>query len=254
MEKIEFIEKAPQYYALAVTIFLRRNEGKLLTIADFSTSSLTKTGYNHFTADLLLRRALELLSTHGVLEIITDDFGPTLYRSSSVLSQWAKEDALRIFPLFDKYNQIQSMDWLVAALMGVNSQFGSLDIQESDFGNKLEELQWEPIPLERTNEKLIAATTALDEAIEQIEQNNGYATTAPGEREHVLENLKAATKSLKERGHIYWAQLRSWAMEPLTRVVNRFGNAAVGVSSSAAKEALIDWLKSLIENGFPNIF
>lgn len=84
----------------------------------------------------------------------------------------------------------------------------------------------------------------MDQAIEKIESSNGYAAEVPGERQYVLESLKTASKTLKENAQIYWMQLKVFVLEPLSRVIKRFGNAAEGVAASAARDAIHDWLKT----------
>jgi len=126
----------------------------------------------------------------------------------------------------------------------VNKQYDELDITQDDFNNNLVEAQWEPIPLDRRDERLSGATEALDAAIGAIETDNGYAVHAVAEREYVLSNLRSASKALKEQTQIYWMQVKVFALEPLGRIIKRFGPAAVGMAALAARQAIFDWLKA----------
>jgi hypothetical protein len=102
---------------------------------------------------------------------------------------------------------------------------------------------WEPIPLNREEEKQKAAVEKLDEVIEELRGDNGYATSNPEEKVFVQDKLAAVSKRLKEDSHISWMYLREFVFAPLTILIKRFGGAAVGVAAVAAKEAFTSWLK-----------
>ncbi len=144
--------------------------------------------------------------------------------------------------LFRKYNQLANKDWLRSAIRSVNETYDSLQVEPSDFSQDTIEIEWEPIPLDRSNEALIQATEQVQKAINSIEQDNGYAANAPGEREYVLSNLKAFQKAA-EQSEIYWLQIKTFALEPLARVIKRFGPAALGIAATAARESIVEWLK-----------
>jgi hypothetical protein len=167
-----------------------------------------------------------------------------MYRASETFEHWLSDSASKKFPLFDKFREIGSdSDWLRAALRKLNKVYGELGITDNDFAVEAED-QWEPIPLDRSDPLLEAATEKLDVAIEAIESDNGYAIHHPGERDHVLAQLKIFADAVKTRTQVYWPQVKTYAIDPLTRVVKRFGDAAVGVAAFAARQAIVDWLKA----------
>ena len=178
------------------------------------------------------------------IEVLEDDFGPTVYRAAPTLLDWFYNDPHEHLPLFKKYRDISNLGWLHNALEAVNNHYKELDINPSDFADEFIEIGWQPIPLDRADEKLVTATRELDQAIRQIERDNGYAVSFPGERQYVLENLKLASKILKDEGQILVMQIRAYAIDPLGRVVKRFGKAAVGIAADAALAALKEWLKA----------
>jgi hypothetical protein len=110
--------------------------------------------------------------------------------------------------------------------------------------NDPQEMQWEPLPLDRTDSKQQAANEALDNVVEELRQDNGYAATNPEEKAFVQDKLVAVTKRLKEDTHISWMYLREFAFKPLGIVIKRFGGAAIGIAAVAARESLVSWLKS----------
>jgi hypothetical protein len=247
LDKLEYIEKAPEYYALGIVLGLLNFEltgTRAGTIRHLDVAfNPSASGKNFFMHEPLTKEAVNLLARLGCVEIIQDDFGPTAYGPSARLRKWFDHDPHDDLPLFKKYRGFHDVDWLAQALDGVNQTYFDLGVSDADFARELTETQWEPIPLDRGDEALISARGALDEAIRQIEQDNGYAVTVPGEREYVLDNLKRASTILKEQSLIYVMQLRAYVIEPLRLVIRRFGPAAVGLAANVAREAFKDWLK-----------
>jgi hypothetical protein len=117
-----------------------------------------------------------------------------------------------------------------------------------------EEAQWEPIPLDRADNKQEAAIKALDKIIEDLRSDNGYASSNPEEKAFVQEGLSATSKRLKEDTQTSWMYIREFALKPIQILIKRFGVAAIGLAASAAKEALLVWLKSKGVNFLDGIF
>jgi hypothetical protein len=182
-----------------------------------------------------------MLSAAGVIEVIPDDFGPTIIKPKEGLAQWIGETD---FAAFRKYSEIKSWSWLRSTIKAVNDSADRLNIEDADFEPAVVDTQWEPIPLDRADQKLQETTRALDDAIESIEGDNGYAANVPAEREYVLSKLKRTSSDLKEKTILYWPEVKANALEPLGRVIKRFGPAAVGVAALAARTAIIEWIKT----------
>ena len=134
-------------------------------------------------------------------------------------------------------------NWLQRALRSVDNAYEQLQITELDFDPDEMEIQWEPIPLDRSDGTLDRAIEAVGNVIEAIEQDNGYAANAGGEREYVLSNLKAFQRAVSEQAEIYWMQIKTFALTPLGKVITRFGSAAVGIAATAARDSILEWLK-----------
>jgi hypothetical protein len=245
MDKPEFVEKAPLYYALAIIVTMPPSPSRLIGISNVVASFINGAGFDKLTVKIdLIRRAMIFLQSEGLVDIVEDDFGPTMYAVNGDIVNWIKSESASKYEIFNRYNKINELNWLNLALMNIVKQYATLGIVENDFIVERSEIQWTPIPLERENTKLIAAERALEIAIKEIEGDNGYAVHSPNEREHVLVNLKSLQKKLAEDVTIYWIKLKYLAFEPLAAVIRRFGDAATGVASTAAREALIEWLKS----------
>jgi hypothetical protein len=242
MEKGEFIEKAPLYYALGIAVTLGDAKGNAKTVVELD--NILSTSRTYLDKEPLINQATKFLYENQALEIVPDDFGPTLYKASGTLAGWIENVAPDKFPLFRKYRDSGSRSWLRSALSAVNSQYDELEVMSDDFADNVIEVKWEPIPLDRADKQLQTATKAVDSAIQAIESDNGYAVNVPRERDYVLSNLKTIQNALKEKTQIYWIELKTFGIDPLTKVIKRFGPAAVGIAALAARKALFEWLKT----------
>jgi hypothetical protein len=241
MEKIEFLQKAPIYYALAIAASLESSKGAFWTIDQLDDALSTRHKIFHHQG--LVWQGAKILEDAGVIEVVPDDFGPTLYRYLDGFVPWFREDAGTLYPVFRKYHGGGGNYWLIPALQQVNEAASNLDVTASDFASAVE-AEWEPIPIDREDERLKIAADAVDQAIKEIEADNGYAVHAPAEREYVLTNLKSFRVALQERAEVYWTFVKTFGIDPLSQVVKRFGPAAVGVAAQAARAAVFDWLKA----------
>jgi len=239
MDKIAFVDKAPSYYAFAIVTALKEARGSPKTISDLD-EIIESSQYRYLKKAPVLDEALRILSTSDGLEVIRDDFGPTLYQMRGDFNAWVTVLAVK-YPVFEKFGVV-SKPWLRSALRSVNDSFDELKLTPDDF--EARDSVWEPIPLNRSDDTLVAATAAVDAAIDAAESDNGYAVHAPGEREYVVSSLKSFSDILKNKAQVTALQIKTFAIEPLTRLIRRFGPAALGVTADAAKQAIFEWLKA----------
>ena len=185
-----------------------------------------------------------MLIRDGALELIADQFGPPMYKATASFKDWYEETAPTKYSVFAKFDELgQDEEWLRAAIRNVNSTFSDLGITEYDF--PAEEIdEWEPIPLDKSDPTFQEMTGTLEVAVKAIEQDNGYAVSHPGERDHVVAQLKDFLTGLQKGVQVYWPQVKTHALDPLTRVIKRFGDAAVGIAAFAARQAIVDWIKA----------
>jgi len=177
VDKSEYVEKAPIYYALGIAIGIADEPSTIALSMDQVHSNFSPgSSYGYFRHSTLANTAIKLLHDAGAIEVIVDDFGPILVRSKHDLSSWLRGAAYEKFSLFRKYGEHENREWLKDALRSVNEHYEMLGVTASDFDEAEIETQWEPIPLDRKDEKLQAATEALDTAIKDIEADNGYPT------------------------------------------------------------------------------
>lgn len=243
MDKNSYVEKAPPFYALALAVaFAEYGGDQTVTLQRLENAfGGEDVAFQH---GLLVRAGMRMLAESGVVEVLQVDFGPRVYRRSSDLTMdWIFSEGTKHIPIFATYKQINSREWLQEAMKDVNGLYARFAFKPDDFENPPASL-WEPLPLDRSDEQLVEATAKIDEAIEKIEADNGYAANVPGERDFVLQSLKSFSKELKESAQITGMQIRTFALEPLALVAKRFTGAALELVAGAAKEALVNWLRT----------
>jgi hypothetical protein len=251
MEKEEFVAIAPEYYALAIYIFLRNNLSEAHSPHEIEEYYLLPSDSNDpddrislLEKWLLFQKAVEWLLEHQAITVVTDPFAPPIYQF--VGTNWNVE------PLADCYADQNSVffrfhraggktDWLQRALRSLNETYDDLQITSSDFEKR--DIEWDPLPLERGNPRLEEALEKLATVIEAVRGDNGYAVSHPGERDLVIDSLVDGHRKLETAELVTAPYLRSRVIDPLNRLIRRFGRAAIGVLAAGAKAAIIEFIK-----------
>lgn len=237
MEKLDFIKKAPPYISFAIAKAAQWSIGKMLTRREIESA----VGVDFFR-DGLWAAGIDLLKKEGLIEIVKHDFGPEIYVPVEGVESWITEVAPSRWSWVSIAEQ-KGANWLHTALGDISDQYEMLGIKSSDFAT-VEEAEWEPMAINRDDPKFKAVAELVDEAIEQIEGDNGYPVHAPEEREYVVSSLKNFRKLISENASLYAQQIKVFAIDPLTQAVKRFGEAGAGLAASAAKQAVFEYLKS----------
>lgn len=112
---------------------------------------------------------------------------------------------------------------------------------------------WEPLPLDRQNPALTHAIEKIDELIQAIKQDNGYAANEPDERNFIVSALQAGVHALRDQTVIYRMQFRAFIWEPIKRITTRFGSSVIGVLADAAKEGLKEAFKHVAKKILDNL-
>ncbi len=132
--------------------------------------------------------------------------------------------------------------------IGQDWLFRSDNSESSDEGHEAslasEEDIWEPLKIDRAAPEYERAVEAIDDAIEKIEGDNGYAATQPDERNNVVWSLKEGITAIKEMAPSL-AQIRALIMAPLNSAIRTLKESGPGLAAMLAREALKEWLKSL---------
>ena len=107
---------------------------------------------------------------------------------------------------------------------------------------------WEPLKIDRQSSDAESAITATEKALQTISQDNGYAANDPDERNQIVETLRYGLDKLRNNSLLYRFQFEAFVWQPLNRIAKKFKDTAMGISASAAKEALKEWLKEAIKS------
>lgn len=110
-------------------------------------------------------------------------------------------------------------------------------------GESRQEEEWEPLPLERSGEKYEAAATSVETALEEIEGNNGYASTEPEERNQIIWSIKNGLSQIRD-GLPNREQVTTMLLKPLRYIARKFADASMGEAAKAAVSKLLIWLLS----------
>jgi hypothetical protein len=247
--------KAIPYYVCFI-IRMMRIPGTTLTFDEIQEASRIGEPYddNFLLADsTVLAGAIEFLEEEYIVEVVTDEFAPAIIIQHDNFATNMDLLLRRPESVFRKYALAGAgqIAWLNKALGNIGIQLTNaqsdasaiIEIDERNDQSSNEDL-WEPIPLDRSDEQQRKAVEALDRIFEELRGDNGYASTNPEEKAFVQDKLSAVSKRLRDDVHISWMYLADFAFKPLGIVIKRFGSAAVGVAATAAREALISWLKS----------
>jgi hypothetical protein len=254
VEKDQFIEVAPRYYALAVISEFGR---------EFTTTTrrqiieyFSEQGDSSDPEDLryrvkdgrLLERALSLLQEEGLIIVEVDHFGPELISPTDNFHvAWNLVSSTN--GIYSRYERIgrTKRAWLLEALDNLAIQERRLGVQDSDYD--VPDADWTPLPIERDLPEVQAVIEAIDEASDKIKADNGYSATKPEERNYVLDSLNTFSKRLKEEATVSWAYIRQFALEPLGRALKSLGQSATGLVVEAARAKIREWL---MKHGWPS--
>jgi hypothetical protein len=125
----------------------------------------------------------------------------------------------------------------------VIDEIASLDANFFTAQERMDSDEWTPLEIDRTDAAYLEAVNSVEEAIEAIRQDNGFAVTRPQEREGILETLQEGLVWLKERIPTQ-SILQTMLISPLRWVYSIFGNAFVGEAAKKAAQKMVDFLST----------
>lgn len=105
-------------------------------------------------------------------------------------------------------------------------------------GSVIHEEIWEPLPLEVGTSEATEATVAVEEVIEAVRSDNGYAATYPAEQKSILWALGSGVNALRE-GLVTRYALDNFLLKPLRKLIERFVDAAIQISAKKALEKVL---------------
>lgn len=263
-------ERALPYYIVAIAHSVREhfaNKHSPIHAADVHRPWRTDVGKKTSLLgdEELFKAAINICADHKIIEPLVDPFGPLVFLKGASLTG-GLAGLEQAYPQFNSYKRA-GRTWLASALAEINKQraqewlsdrqdqkpnaAGSDD--DDDDGVEVEEAaagvlnvdgdEWAPLPVDRTAPALVKAERAVDEAVDALTGDNGYAATHPQERRWVLDSLNTFRSVLKREAQISLGYVRLCALDPLGRAIQRLGDSASGLIAMAARDAIKDWLK-----------
>jgi hypothetical protein len=97
------------------------------------------------------------------------------------------------------------------------------------------EEKWEPLPIERNSQDYQEALRAVEAAIAEVGQSNGYAIEHHEERDSILSTLKLGLEALKSESAV-GSVVNALLVKPLKYLVAKFPEAAIGAAAGKALE------------------
>jgi hypothetical protein len=184
-----------------------------------------------------------LMVKSDAIELTTDPFGSAIWKRGAKYEDMEK--LVWSLPSGPFHMAVASGDrrkWIFNALAKVNKTAWELGISASDFAEPQVD-EWSPIPIEQSESSLQDAVTKLDDAIQQIEDSNGYAIQHTEERRYVLDGLKALSNTLKTAATVSVQYVQRNGFEMLKKIRDRFTGTLIDQSAKAAGDAIMHWIK-----------
>lgn len=100
---------------------------------------------------------------------------------------------------------------------------------------------WAPLPIDRNDPEYIEALSAVDEALEKIRADNGYAVSNPEERQGVIALIEDGRLWLSSRFPSRTQVVHS-LVKPLRHIASKFAESVMGDAAKVAAQRIIDWL------------
>ena len=139
-----------------------------------------------------------------------------------------------------KYNKYGDA-WLDKQSVGARNEGDTANLSDAE----TEEDEWEPLPIDRESQDYKEAIGTLDEAIDVVAGNNGYAESEPDERNNIVESLRQGQTAIKERQPSK-AQINALVLQPLNYLVRKFSESTIGEIAKVAAVKIVAWLASFI--------
>lgn len=97
---------------------------------------------------------------------------------------------------------------------------------------------WEPLPIDRSSAEFQKVVSETEIAIQRIEADNGYATSAPQERDGIVATMKGTLSALKA-GWVSKEIIVFGLIRPLKFIVDKFAGAGLAEAGKRALEFLL---------------
>jgi hypothetical protein len=140
------------------------------------------------------------------------------------------------------------MPWLVECLNNIGPFDLLAHIDSAEPPEKVEkhgmlDSRWEPLEIEYDTTDAEVAIGEIENALEKIEADNGYAAHHSSERDTIVHSLKQQLELLKTNFAYSRVLFFDGVIKPLLKVSKRLGNSVTGAAAKGALEAVTKWVK-----------
>ncbi|MCR9225758.1 MAG: hypothetical protein NXH70_16950 [Hyphomonas sp.] len=147
--------------------------------------------------------------------------------------------------LWADYRQFGN-DWLFESIEGVGSiasVFGTVDGQNNGSND-----EWEPLKVDYDSPLAESSIADLETAVDAIQNDNGYSTAFPEERESVVRSLRDAISYMRMQGIYTRIYFKHSIVVPLSKAISRLGGNAAGKLAESAFKGLQKWVTEFVFN------
>lgn len=172
------------------------------------------------------------------VSISSDDYGPTIFDFNSIIEDDLFFErcsiGLKIAKLKNDDARFRWIDQacerlpILPMVAGIPKRVNSIGSDED----------WEPLPVEVPDDRAIEVEQAVQDTIDEVFKNNGYASTRPEERDTVLATLEAGKSALSSRRFTLGTIVET-LRKPLKYLVKKFGDSAIGLAAKKALELVL---------------
>lgn len=229
------------YYVAGILFLLKDMSSEFISVEKLESWGVEKSSafgdsyrVKYFESPGLFKEALKSLDKTGAIKLIDDPYGPTIIKI-------LKERYLYEFEEFEPELVLSKTasfgeSWISTALLNLNAS--SIDEYNIEVEDVNENIDWQPLPIDREDPVYHEALKAVEDAMRVIESDNGYAVTAPEERDAIITSLKGGSEALKN-GSPTQKYLKDTLVSGFSYLAKKFTDSAIGVAAKKALEALL---------------
>jgi hypothetical protein len=252
LEEPTTVADALPYITYCVGLCLDRPDDEFISVGELLNSLRHNYGnpygtYNSGVDDEALIPLCEIalleLRRCDLIEVIEDQFADLFVLAGNGISQKITLQP-NLAQIHRKYVK-GGYRWLANAVRGISIRIQPPAAQayllEANGGEPAQPVtnarsdDWEPLPIDRTSVEYKEAVEASEAALREIETSNGYAASAPEERNSIVETIKGNIAALKF-GFPSRRSILEGLLRPFQFISKKFAEASIG---EAAKIAVV---------------
>jgi hypothetical protein len=100
---------------------------------------------------------------------------------------------------------------------------------------------WAPLPIDRDSVEYQETVAAIEDAISEVEGNNGYSSEQPEERDAIVTTLKSGSEAFKN-GSPTKKFIKTTLVDGFKYLIKRFTDSAIGIAAKKALEHLLPFV------------